>query len=129
VSERADRSPAEWVTFGVCSLVLAAVVALIAVQVRGPNEPPAPSAAVTSSPRQVGDSFQVEVTVTNDGDATAANVQVSAELVPAGGGAPTTGDQTIDFLAGHEEDDLVFVFPDDPSGGELTVGVTSFAVP
>jgi uncharacterized protein (TIGR02588 family) len=44
-------------------------------------------------------------------------------------GEETAADQTIDFLAGGAEQDLVFVFEDDPADGELTIEVTSFAAP
>ena len=65
--------------------------------------------------------------VTNDGDATAADVQVTAELVVDG--TTTTADQVIDFLPGGAEEELVFVFDDDPDAGELTVVVSGFSVP
>jgi uncharacterized protein (TIGR02588 family) len=123
-----DRSAAQWVTFGASALVLLVVVVLIAVQLRGPSHPATPVATIRGEPRHVGSQYQVDVTVTNEGSITAANVQVHAELVTEGS-APTTADQTIDFLAGHEDQDLVFVFTDDPATGELTVEVTSFAVP
>ena len=35
----------------------------------------------------------------------------------------------IDFLAGGEEEELVFIFEDDPADGELTVAVSGFGVP
>jgi uncharacterized protein (TIGR02588 family) len=44
-------------------------------------------------------------------------------------GESTEGDQSIDFLAGGETEDLVFVFDDAPSDGELTVAVSGYGVP
>jgi uncharacterized protein (TIGR02588 family) len=123
-----DRSPAEWVTFGLSLVVLLGVVAVIGLQLRREQEPARPVAVVSGEPRRVGDRYQLDVVVTNEGDATAANVQVSASLMSEGS-IPATADQTIDFLAGSEDQDLVFVFADDPAQGELTVEVVSFAVP
>jgi uncharacterized protein (TIGR02588 family) len=128
MSDHSPRTAAEWTALVVSSLVLAAVIGLILVQMRGSTDPAAPVAVVADDVRQVGDRHHVDVTVTNEGDETAANVQVSAELT-VDGEVVTTADQTIDFLAGAEEDDLVFVFDDDPADGELTVAVTGFERP
>ena len=58
---------------------------------------------------------------------TAANVQVLAELIIDGD--ELTGDQTIDFLSGGEDQHLSFIFDEDPASGELSVVVTGFAIP
>lgn len=120
------RTTAEWVTFAASSAVLLVVVALIALQMLGTDDPPAP-VATTKSIREVAGAFHVDVSVRNDGDDTAANVQISADLTV--GGNVSTGDQTIDFLAGAEVADIVFVFDDDPREGELVVVVTGYAAP
>lgn len=125
-SPRDPRTPAEWVTLTASCLVLAVLVALIAAQLAAPREPASPVAEVTGT--YEADGFHhVEVSVTNHGDETAAEVQVTAELVVDG--EPTEADQTIDFLAGGEEEDLVFIFEDDPADGELTVTVSGYGVP
>ena len=126
MSDRTARSTAEWTTFVVSCLVLGLVVALVVGQAIGDDDPPRPVAEVTTM-REVGGRHFVDVTVTNRGDETASAVQVTADLVVDG--ETTTADQTIDFLAGSESEDLVFVFADDPSSGELTVAVSSFAIP
>ena len=126
MSRRDPRTPAEWVTLTACCLVLAVLVGLIAVQLTSTREPASPVAEVEGT--YEADGFHhVEVSVTNHGDETAAEVQVTAELVVDG--EATEADQVIDFLAGGEEEDLVFVFEDDPADGELTVVVSSFGVP
>ncbi|MGN6696363.1 MAG: TIGR02588 family protein [Aquihabitans sp.] len=127
MSQRAARTSAEWVTFAVSAAILLVVVGLVAVQLRSEQSDAAPEAHRVGPVRVEGGQHFVEVAVTNTGDATAANVQVNASLVIDG--ETTEGDQTIDFLAGHETEDLVFVFDDAPSDGELTVAVTGFAVP
>lgn len=127
MSARPRRSVAERTTLAASCAVLLVVVVLVAAQMSSPRTPPAPVVAVTGQPMQVGTSHHVEVRVSNRGDETAANVQVSASLTIDGD--ETTADQTIDFLAGHAHEDLVFVFEDDPSDGDLTVTVSGFSVP
>lgn len=126
MSRRHQRSVAEWITLAASTAVLLVVVALLVVQIGQGDEPAAP-VAVVHDVREVGGQFHVDVGVTNEGDRTAANVQVVAELDVDG--HVISGDQTIDFLAGGEDSDLVFVFGDDPSRGSLTVAVTGYEVP
>jgi uncharacterized protein (TIGR02588 family) len=77
--------------------------------------------------REVGDLFHVEVSVHNDGESTAAQVQVTADLTV--GGRTLTGEQVIDFLSGGEEKQVVFIFDQDPASGDLRTTVTGYAVP
>lgn len=123
---RRVRTNAEWASLVGSCLVLAVLVGLIAAQLASTRERPSPVAEVAGH-RQADGFHHVEVVVTNRGDDTAANVQVTAELTIDG--EVTSADQTIDFLAGDEEDDLVFTFEDDPADGELSVVVSGFAVP
>jgi uncharacterized protein (TIGR02588 family) len=127
VNQSPGRTPAEWTTLVLSSLVLLAVVALIAVELTSTREPPAPVARIDGAIREVEGAFHVPVMVTNLGDETAAEVQVVATLEVAG--TTSEADQVIDFLAGDEEEDLVFVFGDDPADGSLTVEVSGFAEP
>lgn len=127
MSEQDGRTAAERVTFAVSCAVLLVVVALVVVQLVGEHDPAAPEAHRVGPVRVVGGQHFVDVAVTNGGDATAANVQVTASLVIDG--ESTEGDQSIDFLAGGETEDLVFVFDDAPSDGELTVAVSGYGVP
>ena len=126
-SDRQARTSAEWVTFVLSCAVLLVVIALVVVQLREEETEAAPEAKRVGPVRVVDGQHFVDVEVTNGGDATAANVQVGAELVIDG--EASEADQTIDFLAGSETEDLVFVFDDDPGDGELTVGVTGYGVP
>ena len=126
MSGRPKRTAAEWTTFVVSCLVLGLVVALVASQAVGADDPPEPVAEVAAI-RAVRGRYFVDVTVTNKGDETASAVQVTADLEVQGESA--TADQTIDFLAGSETEDLVFVFDEAPSTGKLTVVVSGFAIP
>lgn len=126
MSEREPLNPAERVTLACSLLVLAVLVGLIVAQLLAPRTPAEPVVRVEGTERR-SDLHHVEVAVTNEGDKTAANVQVRAEL--SVDGQVTESDQVIDFLAGGAVEDLVFVFDDDPDDGELTVEVGGFTVP
>ncbi len=121
-----ERTRAESVTLALCAAVVAGVVALILFQMPKEDDRPVPVAS-TERIEPVGDEFHVTVLVENIGGRTAANVQVIAQLVVDG--EMTEGDQTIDFLAPDDTTSLAFVFADDPAAGDLTVGVSGYAIP
>ncbi len=123
---RSSRTTAEWASLAGSAAVVLLLVGLIVAEIPGSDRPAAPAVRVESV-RHVAQAFHVDVTVENSGDQTAANVQVSAEL--SVGDDTLTGDQTIDFLSGGEQQRLTFVFLRDPASGELQVAVTGFAVP
>ena len=122
-----SRASAEWVTFGASLAVLGAIVAvIIALWVRG--EDPAQVAVHQDGVRTASNgTYLVDASVTNEGDVTAANVQVMATLTI--GDTTEEAEQVVDFVAGGEEEALVFVFQDDPAEGELELVVASFADP
>lgn len=119
---RGGRTAAEWTTLAVSSAVLAVVVALIVGQLLSASDPAAPRAAIGRI-EAIGNRYRVHVMVKNDGDETAANVQITAAL------GDDDGDLSIDFLAGGEEHELVFLFDDDPRAGDLTVAVSGYEDP
>jgi len=125
---RQARSTAEWVSFVISLLLVAAVVGMIAVQIPGEHGPPVPTVAQSGPVRAEGGSFFVPVEVANDGDATAQNVQVLATLTQSDG-TETIADQVVDFLASGETEKLEFVFDTDPREGELEVTVNGYGVP
>ncbi|HUP70103.1 MAG TPA: hypothetical protein VM142_09855 [Acidimicrobiales bacterium] len=122
---RPRRSTAEWVTFAIACAVLGLVIGAIAsLRIGGKPDPPAFS--VSSSPaREQGGRFHVRAVVENTGDETAENVQVVAEL-QTGAEAPVEAEQVIDFLSGGDEEEVEFVFADDPASGALEIEVRSF---
>jgi uncharacterized protein (TIGR02588 family) len=126
-SDDERRTAAQWTTLAISSLLLLAVVALLVREVLADQAPAAPVATVEGAPRQAGDRYVVDVIVTNHGDGTAANAQVTASLDLDG--EVTDADQVIDFLAGGAEERLSFVFEDDPADGDLKVAVSSYAEP
>jgi uncharacterized protein (TIGR02588 family) len=66
--------------------------------------------------------------VTNQGDETAENVQVRAE-VNVEDEVVAEGEQVIDFLSGDETEEVVFVFDELPANAEVELTVASFKVP
>ena len=120
------RGAPERVTFAVALVVLLVVVALIVAEIPGSKDPASPRVSVGSVVVRDGH-FEVPVAVDNVGEETAENVQVNATLTV--GDTEQTADQTIDFLAGGETEEVVFLFTDDPDEGELEVEVGGFAVP
>ena len=124
--QQQGRTTAEWVTFGVSCLVLLAVAALVLSRLLGAHDPAAPT--VKAGPvATVLEQRQVPVTVGNAGHETAANVTVRLEFEVDG--EPDDAEQTIDFLAGGEEVDLVFVLPEEADAGSVEARVTGFTEP
>lgn len=122
---RRVRSTAERVTFSVACAVLAVVIAAIAsLGVGGPGDAPAFTVSSLGT-REVGGRFHVRASVENEGDQTAENVQVVANLKLAAGD-PEEAEQVIDFLSGGDEEEVEFVFARNPSAGELDIEVRSF---
>jgi uncharacterized protein (TIGR02588 family) len=121
------RTAAQWTTLVISSLLLAVVVAVLVRELVEDRSPAAPQVELDGEPRHVGDTYVVDVVVTNAGDETAANTQVNASLDLDG--EVTESDQVIDFLEGGAEEHLSFVFQDDPAKGDLEVEVASFAEP
>lgn len=127
MSERPGRTAAEWTTFAVSCGVLLVLIASIVAQALHEDRAASPVARITTPARDVDGHHLVEVEVTNEGDVTAADVQVTASLVIDG--ETTDADQVIAFLAGGDAETVVFVFADAPSDGELTVAVSGFSAP
>ncbi len=126
MSKRPERTTAEWTTFGVAVAVLLAIIAAIGVEAARHHDDAQPVASIDGT-RRVGDQFHVAVVVVNEGDKAASAVQVNASLEVEG--ETLEGDQVVDFLAGGDEEELVFVFDKDPDDGELSVEVSGFTVP
>ena len=122
------RSPAEWVSFGVASLVLAVVIGAASYLWIGKQQNQPPALVLTSSEqREISGQFTVPFTVTNQGGETAASVQVIAELRI--NGDEETGEQQIDFLSSGETARGAFVFSRDPRQGKLSLRVASYKLP
>lgn len=123
------RSPAEWITLVLSTLVLALIVALVLYDWQlSKNIPPAFRVEITDSTRLTEGRYYVPFTLHNTGGRIARTVQVIADLhLPDG--TDETGEQQFDFLSGNERKKGGFVFEHDPQTGNLVVRVASFGLP
>jgi uncharacterized protein (TIGR02588 family) len=123
------RSLAEWVTFGIATLVLIGIVSLVIYNwVATPNTPPVIELTQSGEIREVNGQYYIPFTITNLGGNTAEAVQLIAEL-KIDGEVEESGEQQIDFLAGEESEEGAFVFSRDPGEGELILRVGSYKMP
>lgn len=126
---KTKRTPAEWVTFGVASFILATIVALVVyLWMTKQDTPPVLSVTQKAAIREVDGQFYIPFELTNTGGETAESIQVIAELRIAGK-VEETGEQQIDFLSSREVEEGAFVFRQDPARGELTLRVASYKLP
>jgi len=124
-----QRSPAEWITLGICTMVLTLLVGLVLYDWQlSKNLPPAFQIEVTESARLTEGRYYVPFTLRNTGGRIARTVQVIAELsLP--NGAEESGEQQFDFLSGKERKKGSFVFDHNPQDGTLIIRVASFGLP
>ncbi len=129
VEQKPKRSPAEWTTFSIALLILAAVVGLVIYKwLTQKNQPPVLSVSASSEIREAPGQFYVPFSITNTGGETVESVQVIAELT-INGEVEESGEQQMDFLASGEKEEGAFVFSRDPREGELSVRVASYKLP
>jgi len=123
------RTLAEWISFVVSCLVLAALIGSIVLSwASNRNNPPALS--VEAGPIRVAEEqYYVPFVVANSGGEGVESIQVIAKLQ---NGEETDdaemGEQTIDSLSGGDAEQGSFVFSQDPREGELTLRVASYRV-
>ncbi|HAA26407.1 MAG TPA: TIGR02588 family protein [Cyanobacteria bacterium UBA8553] len=129
VEPKPPRSAAEWTTFSIALLILAAIVGLVIYKwMTQKNQPPVLSITRSSEVREAPGQFYVPFSVKNTGGETAESVQVIAEL-RINGEVEETGEQQIDFLASGETEEGAFVFSRDPRTVELSIRVASYKSP
>jgi uncharacterized protein (TIGR02588 family) len=129
VEQKQKRSPAEWTTFSIALLILAAIVGLVIYKwLTQKNQPPVLSISSSSEIREAPGQYYVPFSVKNTGGETAESVQVIAEL-RINGDVEESGEQLIDFLASGEKEEGAFVFSRNPRQGELVVRVASYKRP
>ena len=123
------RSPAEWITLALSSLVLAALVGLVLYDWQlTKNLPPAFRVEVNEPARLIEGHYYVPFHLRNTGGRIARTVQVMADLRLADG-TNETGEQQFDFLSGNERKSGGFVFEHNPQEGDLIIRVASFGLP
>lgn len=127
-AQQDQRSPAEWTTFGIATVIVAAIAGLVVWDwLTAQNQPPILTVSQTGAVRTVADQFYVPFTITNSGGETAEAVQVMADLQL--NGEEETGEQQIDFLSAGETAEGAFIFSQNPQQGVLTLRVASYKLP
>lgn len=123
------RSTAEKISFGLASLVVAAIAGLVIFSwATERDRPPVLTLQQSGNIRHTNRQFYVPFELSNIGGETAESVQVSAEL-KVNGEVKETGNVEIDFLARDEKAEGAFVFHQNPEKGELVIRVSSYKKP
>jgi uncharacterized protein (TIGR02588 family) len=129
INQKPERSPVEWIAFGIGLFILTGIVGLVVYQwFTQKNRPPVLSMTSESEIRQASGQFYVPFSVTNIGGQTAESVQVIAEL-RIEGEVMEDGEQQIEFLAGGETEEGAFIFSRNPKEGKLVMRVASYKLP
>ena len=128
-AKRTSRSFAEWLSFGISSLIVGTTAGLVIYSwTTGRNSPPILAIQRTEPIREVDGQFYVPFEISNTGGETAESLQVIAEL-KVKTAVQESGDLQIDFLSRGETEKAAFVFKTDPRKGDLVLRVASYKVP
>jgi uncharacterized protein (TIGR02588 family) len=121
-----ERTLAEWVTLLISlAILLTAFAAVTYLYVAGDGDPILISAKVDlDNIRESDGTFYVPVIAYNDGDSSASEVQIEAELTI--GEEVETSSFAILTLSGNDSETAIIAFSRDPREGEFTVRVTSY---
>jgi uncharacterized protein (TIGR02588 family) len=123
------RSLAEWVSFGIAATILLGVAGLVLFYwLTVPLGPAVISISPLDEIREVGEQFYVPFVVGNGGGNTAASVQLIGE-VRMGGEVVEQSQLQINYLAGGEQQQGVFVFRHDPRAGEMLLRIGGYQQP
>ncbi len=124
-----SRSFAEWLSFGISSLIVGTTAGLVIYSwATGRDSPPILSIQRTEPVREADGQFYVPFEISNTGGETAESVQVIAEL-KVKAAVQESGDLQIDFLSRGETEKAEFVFKTDLRKGDLVVRVASYKTP
>jgi uncharacterized protein (TIGR02588 family) len=117
-----SRTTAEWVTLGVSlGIVLGLLGLLTYLSFRGGEQPVLIEVEPQlDSVREEGGRYYLPVEITNQGDATASEVQIEISLSDVQGNEHSSS-FTVQFLAGGAAAKGEAIFTADPRQGELTV--------
>lgn len=109
------------------ALLVVILALLVREATRGPGRAPDIVATVDTVIAGQG-GWLVKVSARNLGDDSAADATFRATLVRSGA-APVEREARTDYLPGHSERTLSFVFPVDPRTGKLTIEVLAHGTP
>ncbi|MGI0494085.1 TIGR02588 family protein [Alkalinema pantanalense CENA528] len=130
-SQQPQRTPIEWLSFGISLTIVSGLIALVGVLWLKPNtqKPPNPVVSLDWEKMQErSGQFHVPFKVTNEGDQTATQVQLVGEI-QRNGQTQEVGTQEIDFLSRKEVEEGVFVIPENPQQSNFKIRVTNYQLP
>jgi uncharacterized protein (TIGR02588 family) len=123
-----ETPAAEWMTAAAGALIVFATLGVLLYEATfGVHSLPALRVQVVTV-SEAGDAFRVEVRVSNDGGATAADVMVQGELL-ANERVVDRAEATIDYVAGRSWEMAALLFSHDPAVSRLDVRAVGYRVP
>ena len=120
MSQKRQRTLAEWVTLGISLTIVLSLVGLITYEYFGRGNRPAVIEVRPwlESLRQEAGAYYLPVEITNEGDQTAAGVWVELTLTAADDSQESARIH-VEFLAGGATEEGVVVFRQNPAEGRL----------
>ncbi len=112
------RTNAEWISLIVSICLVAGVVGVVVVMWLSPASNPTRFRIERGAVRIEAGHYYLPVTVTNDGDATGAQVTIEGKVR---GSAEQVSTTTFDFIPAHSSVEGVLVFNTEPGSAELRV--------
>jgi len=113
------RTPAEWVSLIISTLLLAAVVATVVALWFNSSDTPARFRVERGTPRNEGGQFYLPIKVINEGDTTGAQVTVEGKLKVNEG--EETASTTFDFIPARSTAEGILIFKAEPGPAEVRV--------
>jgi uncharacterized protein (TIGR02588 family) len=115
----APRTKAEWVSLMISIVLLVGVVAVVIALWLSPSNEPARFRIDRKAIRNEAGHYYLPITVTNEGDATGAQVTVEGRL--KGSGTEQASATTFDFIPAHSSVEGVLIFDTEPTSAELRI--------
>ncbi|HEX6383821.1 MAG TPA: TIGR02588 family protein [Anaerolineae bacterium] len=120
MSQKRERTLAEWITLGISLAIVLILVGLITYEYFGRGNRPA---VIEVRPRlesltQAAGAYYLPVEIANEGDQTAASVWVEFTLFREDGSQESARIQ-VEFLAGGATEEGVLIFRQNPAEGRL----------
>lgn len=119
MSEKPTRNRAEWFSLGISLTLLSAVVATVASLWLKPSLKPAEFTVEPGEVRPANNHYYLPITITNEGDATAAEVTVEGTLETTS--PEEVAATTFDFIPARSQAEGVLIFSEEPSTASVRV--------
>jgi uncharacterized protein (TIGR02588 family) len=115
----APRTKAEWVSLIISIVLLTGVVTVVIALWLSPSNEPARFRIDRKTIRNEAGHYYLPITVTNEGDATGAQVTVEGTL--KGSGTEQASATTFDFIPAHSSVEGVLIFDTEPTSAALRI--------